>query len=88
MVVSYNFMDRVIDEKEGIRLSSKLDLFSIGMITLLDQTIVEPQIQFKHELGTVVVDETLAMEKVKTLHIAKGTLSQDIQVRKITRGQY
>jgi hypothetical protein len=81
-------MDRVIDEKEGIRLSSKLDLFSIGMITLLDQTIVEPQIQFKHELGTVVVDETLAMEKVKTLHIAKGTLSQDIQVRKITRGQY
>jgi hypothetical protein len=81
-------MDIVTDEEEGIRLSSKLDLFSIGIITLPDQTIVEPQIQFKHELGTIVVDETLAMEKVKTLQITKGTLSQDIQVTKITWGQY
>jgi hypothetical protein len=81
-------MDIVADEEEGIRLSFKLDLFSIGMITLPDQTIVEPQIQFKHELGMVVVDETLAMEKVKTFHIAEGTLSQDIHVRKITWGQY
>jgi hypothetical protein len=33
-----------------------------------------------------VVDEALAMEKVKTLKIAKLTLSQDIQVWKINIG--
>jgi hypothetical protein len=31
-----------------------------------------------HELRTVVVDETFAMEKVKKLQITKGALSQDI----------
>jgi len=33
------------------------------------------QIQFKHELEIVVVDETLAMEKAKTLRIAEWNLS-------------
>ncbi len=65
------------DEEEGILLSSIPNLFSIKMITLLNQTIVEPHIQFKHELGMVVVDETFAMEKVKTFQIIEGTLSQD-----------
>jgi hypothetical protein len=34
-----------------------------------------PQIQYKHELGTIVVDETLAMEKAKTLWIVEWNLS-------------
>jgi hypothetical protein len=33
-----------------------------------------PQIQFKHELRMGVVDETLAMEKVKTLQIVEWNL--------------
>jgi hypothetical protein len=35
-------MDGVINEEEGILLSFKPNLFSIKMITLLNQTIVEP----------------------------------------------
>jgi len=38
----------------------------------------EPHIQFHHKLKTVMVDEALAMEKVKTLKIIEWTLSQDI----------
>ncbi len=33
-----------------------------------------------------MVDETLAMEKVKTFQIAKWTLSQEIQIKKIDMG--
>ncbi len=33
-----------------------------------------------------MVDETLAMEKVKTLRIAEWNLSQEIQIRKINMG--
>jgi hypothetical protein len=47
------------------------------MITFHDQEVVEPHNQFKHELGMVVMDETLVMEKIKTLEIAEWTLSQD-----------
>jgi predicted transport protein len=34
----------------------------------------------------IMVDETLAMEKVKTFQIAKWTLSQEIQIKKIDMG--
>jgi hypothetical protein len=56
-------------------LSSKPNLLTIGMITLLDYAIIKPQIQFKHELGTLVVDETLAMEKVKIVKIVEWIMS-------------
>ncbi len=56
------------------------------MITFHDQEVVEPHNQFKHERGTVLMDETLVMERVKTLKIANWTLSQDTQVRKINMG--
>ncbi len=42
IIVNYNFMEGVIDEDEEIMFFLKLDLFSIGMITLLDQAVVEP----------------------------------------------
>jgi hypothetical protein len=55
--------------------SSKPNLFSIGMITFLDQVVSEPQIQFHPEPWVVVLDETLTMEKVKNFIIAKWALS-------------
>jgi hypothetical protein len=48
------------------------------MITLHDQAMFEPHIQFHHKLKTIMVDEAPAMEKVKTLKIIEWTLSQDI----------
>jgi len=44
MIVSYNFMEGVTDEKEEMLFFSKLNLFSIGMITFPDEVIAEPQI--------------------------------------------
>ncbi len=79
-VVNYNFMEGVINEEEEILFLSKPNLFSIGMIILFDQMVAKPQIQFKHELGMVVVDETLTMEKLKIFRIAEWILFQDIQV--------
>ncbi len=70
MVVTYNFLEGVTDEKKRIFLISKPNLFSIGIITFFDQTTKGPYIQFKHEQGIVVVDETSALEKVNILQIA------------------
>jgi len=42
MVINYNFMEGVIDEEENIFLLFEPNLFSIGMITLLDQIIAKP----------------------------------------------
>jgi hypothetical protein len=36
VIVSYNFMEGVTYEEEEVLLLLKLDLFSIGMITLFD----------------------------------------------------
>jgi hypothetical protein len=44
LVVSYNLMEGVTDDKEEILLFYELNLFSIGMITLPDEVVVEPQI--------------------------------------------
>ncbi len=78
MVVSYNFLEGVTYEEEEISLTSKPILFSIGIITLLDQTTKGPYIQLKHEPWIVVVDETIALEKVKILQIAEWNLSKYI----------
>lgn len=67
MIVSYNFIERVTHEEDEILLAFELDLFSIGIFTQPNQMVKRPQIQFKHELGTVVVDETVALEKIKNL---------------------
>jgi hypothetical protein len=56
------------------------------MVTLLTQVVVEPHIQFKHEPRTIMVDETPIMEKVKSLNIAKWTMSKDTHVWKINMG--
>jgi len=77
-VVSYKFIEGVINEGKKILLFYEPNLFSIGMITLPDQAVFEPHTQFHHKLKIVTVDETLAMEKVKTLKIIEWTLSQDI----------
>ncbi len=74
MIVSYNFIERVTHEEDEILLAFELDLFSIGIFTQPNQMVKRPQIQFKHELGTVVVDETVALEKIKNLWIAKWNL--------------
>jgi hypothetical protein len=42
MVVIYNFLEGVINEEKEILLTSKVDLFSIGIITLFDQTTKGP----------------------------------------------
>ncbi len=68
-VVSYKFIEGVINEGKKILLFYEPNLFSIGMITLPDQAVFEPHTQFHHKLKIVTVDETLAMEKVKTLKI-------------------
>jgi len=74
-IISYNFIEGVTNEEKGILLSYDPNLFSIRMITLPDQAMFEPHIQFHHELRMVVVDETLAVDKVKTLKIIEWTLS-------------
>jgi hypothetical protein len=79
-------MEGVIDDEIKIFLSFEPDLFFIGMITLPDQAIFEPHIQFQHEPRTIVVDETPTMEKVKILTIVEWTLSHDTQVQKINMG--
>jgi hypothetical protein len=86
MVITYNFLEGVTNEEEEISLTSKPNLFSIGIIMLLDQKTKGPLIQFKHEPWIVVVDETLALEKVKTFQIVEWNLSQDIQIKKINMG--
>lgn len=50
LVIGYNFLEGVIMRRR--LFSFEPNLFSIEMITLLDQTTYEPQIQFKHELGS------------------------------------
>jgi hypothetical protein len=55
MVDNYNFMEIIIDEEEEILLASELYLFSTGIIMLPDHMVKGPHIQFKHELGTIVV---------------------------------
>jgi hypothetical protein len=42
MVVTYNFLEGMTDEEEEISLTSKPNLFSIGIITLLDQKTKGP----------------------------------------------
>jgi hypothetical protein len=42
MIDNYNFMEGVTYEEEEILLSFEPNLFSIGMITLLDEVVVEP----------------------------------------------
>ncbi len=64
---------------------SEPHLFYI-VIILLNLAVSKPQIQFHHELGTVVMDETHVMEKVKIIKITKWTLSHDTQVRKMNVG--
>lgn len=85
-IYNLGFMERVTYEEEEIIFSFVLDMFFIGMNILPNHEVVEPQTQFKHELGTIVVDETLALEKVKIFKIAKWTLSQDTQVQKVKMG--
>jgi len=68
-------MERVTYEEKEIIFSSKLDIFSIGMNILPNQEVTEPYTQFKHEPWTIVVDETLEMEKVKIFKIATWTLT-------------
>jgi hypothetical protein len=80
MVINYNFIKGVTNEEEKIMFFFEPNLFSIEMINFPDQAIFEPHIQFHHEPRTIVVDGTLAMEKVKNLKIAKWILSQNIQV--------
>jgi hypothetical protein len=42
MVVTYNFLEGVTDKEKEIFLTSKPNLFSIGIITLFDQMIERP----------------------------------------------
>ncbi len=44
MIVNYNFMEGVIDEEEELFISFEPDLFSIGMIALPNEVVVEPHI--------------------------------------------
>ncbi len=74
-VLNYKFIEGVIDEEKEILLFYEPTLFSIGMITLPNQVVSEPHIQFQHKLRTVMVDETPTMEKVKSFKIIKWTLS-------------
>jgi hypothetical protein len=53
-------------KKRKFYLAFELNLFSIGIITQPNQMVKGPKIQFKQP-RMVMVDETLAMEKAKTL---------------------
>jgi hypothetical protein len=43
MIINYNFMEGVIDEEEESLHPSEPNLFSIGMITFLDEVVARPQ---------------------------------------------
>jgi hypothetical protein len=42
MIVSYNFIEEITNEEEETLLASKLNLFSIRIITLPDQKVEGP----------------------------------------------
>jgi len=54
IVIRYNFIEGVTNEENEILLSYEPNLFSIGLITFLDQVMSEPHIH--NELRTIVVD--------------------------------
>jgi hypothetical protein len=78
----YDFIHGVTNEEEEVLLAIKLDLFTIGIVSLLETEMVfveinflelnfeELNFDFLHLLGDILVDDTLACLKVKDFKIS------------------
>jgi len=94
----YDFINGITYEEEEILLAIELDLFTIGIVSLLETEMVfveinflefnfeESNFDFPHVPSNILVDDTPARLKDKDLKIAQWNLLEGAQVCNLNLG--